>query len=206
MSLLALIKKGGLRGHATATPATSATNKTALTPTVATIATVAVATAKNKGAKDPPAAEDRDCEAIKESSPNMAQGGGASCTQAVAKDAKATARDTDLCCWPHSSAMNTAEIDGFSQRTGRFAALGLTQADSEALADRLARRDRDLDDRRVCLECKHLYGRGRWRCSNSRQAGNVPVQLAMATAADLVRVLQRCHGFAPALSSAKICK
>jgi hypothetical protein len=207
MSLLALIKKGGLRGlAATATPATSATDKAASTPSVATVATVAVATAKNKGAKGPPAAQGSDREAIKESSPNVAHGGGSSCTQAGAKDAKAPARDIDLYCWPHSSAMNTAEIDGFSLRAGRFAALGLTQADAEALADGLVHRDRDHDERRTCLECQHLYGRGRWRCSNWRQAGSVPVQMGTAMAVDLVRTLQRCNGFAPALSIGKFAR
>ena len=68
--------------------------------------------------------------------------------------------------WPHSSAMNGAEIDTFAARLHKFADKGLARNDGEALADKLVLRDRDQDDRRVCLECKHLagHGAGSWRC------------------------------------------
>lgn len=203
MSLSILIKKGGLRDLATATPAAFATDKVTFTPRVATVATVAVAMASNKAAKDPPTTQGCDSKAVKDCSANMAPGGGLSGAQAGAADANATAHDIDLYCWPHSSSMNTAEIEGFVLRIGRFAALGLTLADAEALADELVHRDRDHDDRRLCLECRHLYGRDRWRCANWRQAGNVPFQLGTASAADLVRTLQRCNGFGPALMNGR---
>ena len=62
--------------------------------------------------------------------------------------------------------------------------------DAERLADRLVNRDRDSDDRRLCLECRHLHGAGPYRCGNARAAG-VHADLAR----DLVLILQRCHGY-----------
>ncbi len=53
MSLADLIKKGSLRGFATATPATPATDRPLIPPSVATVATVAVANAQNPAANDP---------------------------------------------------------------------------------------------------------------------------------------------------------
>ncbi len=54
MSLAYLLKKGGLRGLATATSATSATHGPFSPSTVATVATVAVAKAPDTKADDPP--------------------------------------------------------------------------------------------------------------------------------------------------------
>ena len=62
--------------------------------------------------------------------------------------------------------------------------------DAERLADSLVNRDRDDDDRRLCLECRHLHGAGPYRCGNARAAG-VHADLAR----DLVLILQRCHGY-----------
>lgn len=61
MSLANLIKKGSLRGFATATPATSATDDPYSPPTVATVATVAVANAPKEAANDPEPNPDRWC-------------------------------------------------------------------------------------------------------------------------------------------------
>ena len=64
MSLASLIKKGSLRGFATATPATPATPATHGTfspPTVATVATVAVAKSADGAANDPAPDADRWC-------------------------------------------------------------------------------------------------------------------------------------------------
>jgi hypothetical protein len=52
MSLANLIKRGGLRGFATATPATPATHSPFKPPTVATVATVAVANEPKQAAND----------------------------------------------------------------------------------------------------------------------------------------------------------
>ena len=52
MSLANLIKRGSLRGFATATPAKAATHSPFMPPTVATVATVAVAIGPKQAAND----------------------------------------------------------------------------------------------------------------------------------------------------------
>ena len=52
MSLANLIKRGSLRGFATATPATVATDRPLIPSSVATVATVAVAKAPDEAAND----------------------------------------------------------------------------------------------------------------------------------------------------------
>jgi hypothetical protein len=103
----------------------------------------------------------------------------------------------DRWCWPHSSAMNGVEIDTFAARLHQFTDKGLARNDGETLADKLVLRDRDQDDRRVCLECKHFagHGAGSWRCGNW-QAASVAIRSRDAQLpADLVMQLQRCDGF-----------
>lgn len=100
------------------------------------------------------------------------------------------ALDFDRWCWPHSSAMNTAEIDRFRARVLRFAGKGLLLADAETLADKLMIRDREEDDRRLCLECANLSG---LRCSAWQRAGIDGPSIS----GDLVTTLQRCQGYAP---------
>lgn len=108
--------------------------------------------------------------------------------------APATAWDSDRWCWPNSPAMNSREIDTFTARLARFTEKGVSLGDAEPLADRLVIRDREGDDRRLCLECAHLQGYNRWRCGNW-QAASVARQ---GLARDLVLILQRCSGFRPA--------
>lgn len=80
-----------------------------------------------------------------------------------------------------------------SARVAVFADKGLNPDDSLVLALRLALRDQERDDRRVCLECAHLSGGGRnWSCSQWRKTG----MKGPATPFDLVDILQRCAGFA----------
>lgn len=175
MSLSALIKKGGLRSIATATPATFATGEPQQRPTVATVATVAVATAPDKAASDPAHAQDFD--------------GGVSDTQA---DVLALTDDPDSHSWPHSKAMNTAEIDAFTARVHLFTRHGLDQTQAEGVADGLVIRDRDGDDRRLCLECLHLRDGGRfWACNQWRRAGLA----GAAVPANWCDLLKRCNGF-----------
>lgn len=97
----------------------------------------------------------------------------------------------DRWCWPHSPAMNTTEVDTFTARLARFTDKGVGYDEGERLADALVIRDRNGDDRRLCLECHHLQGFGRWRCGNA-QAADVAQQ---GLACDLVLMLQRCDGF-----------
>ena len=68
---------------------------------------------------------------------------------------------------------------------------------AEVLADKLVTRDRDLDDRRICLECRHLSGVGQtsWRCGNWQAAKVAHRARDVQLPADLVRKLQRCDGF-----------
>ncbi len=107
------------------------------------------------------------------------------------QDAEALA---DACCCPHSSAMNGAEIDTFTARLARFTDKGLNLIDAEALADKLVIRDREGDDRRVCLECAHLHHGG--RCGNWKAAGVANRASESRLPTDLVLQLQRCDGFA----------
>lgn len=105
--------------------------------------------------------------------------------------------DPDRWCWPHSSAMNGAEIDTFAARLHQFTDKGLTRSDGEALADKLVLRDREQDDRRACLECRHFagHGAGSWRCGNWQAAGVAIRSRDAQLPADLVVQLQRCDGF-----------
>lgn len=178
MSLANLLKKGSLRGFATATPATPATHSPVIPSTVATVATVAVANAQNPAANDPaptPKTAAVDVDLI----PQQGE------------------LDPDRHCWPHTEAMNGTEIDSFTARVIRFAAKGVTHTDGEALADKLVTRDREKDDRRLCLECQHLTGfAGSWRCRDWQRAGIAINPRDTGIPGDLVRTLQRCDSFA----------
>jgi hypothetical protein len=71
------------------------------------------------------------------------------------------------------------EINRFKFRAALFARRGMTVPDAETWADRLFERDHERDDRRLCLECKHL--RSATKCAKGQ-----PV---------LADVLQRCPQF-----------
>ena len=62
--------------------------------------------------------------------------------------------DADSWCWPHSDAMNTAELETFVQRVCHFINNGAREH-ADRLAVRLVRRDREGDDRVMCVECQH---------------------------------------------------
>ncbi|RZI78828.1 MAG: hypothetical protein EOP38_26910 [Rubrivivax sp.] len=192
MSLSALIKKGGLRGTATATLATSATDEAPTPPSVATVATVAVATAPKRAVNDPAHVQDFDAEAFEERAGIAQFDGGLSRPDAEALAAQGMAFDPDRQCWPNTNAMNTAEIDTFMARVHLFTVRGLNTTEAERMADPLVRRDREADDRRLCLECSHLRrGAGLWRCGQWQRAG-----LAVADVpGDVVNMLQRCSAF-----------
>ena len=66
-------------------------------------------------------------------------------------------------CWPHSDAMNGAEIDTMMRRFELFTRRGMSTADAEALADRLVLRDRKGDARQTCAECRQGHAR---RCAD----------------------------------------
>ncbi|CAN7497668.1 hypothetical protein LJR074_003440 [Acidovorax sp. LjRoot74] len=88
-----------------------------------------------------------------------------------------------------------AEIDTFTARLARFTDKGLPLDDAEALADTLVKRDRDDDHRRLCLECAHLQGVGRWSCGNWKQAAVCTRPADTGLAHVLVVTPQHCPGF-----------
>lgn len=85
--------------------------------------------------------------------------------------------------------MNTGEIERFTARMELFRRRGLSDDLAEAMADKLVRRDREGDDRRVCLECANLNGR---RCTAWRAAG-----IGDSDVSDLRAKLQRCAAQSP---------
>ena len=105
--------------------------------------------------------------------------------------------DPDRWCWPHSSAMNGAEIDAFRTRQALFTGKGISQGEAEAVADKLVLRDRDLDDRRLCLECSNLQSHwaGTWRCGDWQWAGIAHRVKDAQLSAQQVQQPQRCGGF-----------
>lgn len=99
--------------------------------------------------------------------------------------------DADRWCWPHSTAMNGSEIETFTMRLMQFTDKGMPKVDAEILADKLIIRDREVDDRRVCLECAHLHDR--WRCNSWQRACVGRDGLSL----ELTQTLQRCPGYLP---------
>jgi len=101
----------------------------------------------------------------------------------------------DRWCWPHSIAMSGSEIEKFTARLERFDYFGIDGGVAEKLADRLVMRDREDDDRSLCLECAHL--RLLFSCVNSLNAGISTQHSDSKLPSDFVIQLQRCPGFKP---------
>lgn len=192
MSLSALIKKGWLRDIATVTSATSATEVKKSSQSVAAVATVAVAQAQSKAANDPAKGQDTHPQEGNAPSKGIEGDVGMLLNEVDSLPIADLVPNVDLQCWPHTQAMNTAEIDVLKARINLFMRHGLDYTESEALADGLVIRDRELDDRRLCLECRHLRAVGdAWVCTQWRQAGLV----GSAVPTDSVKLFQRCRGF-----------
>ena len=114
----------------------------------------------------------------------------------AANDPAAVTHDPDRWAWPHSQAMTGAEIDTFTARRYYFTRRGLAEPDAENLADKLVTRDRESDDRRMCLECVHLAGHaGTWGCRNWQRAGVATKARDAQLSTALVYQPQRCDGF-----------
>ncbi|GGX76845.1 hypothetical protein GJV26_16980 [Massilia dura] len=80
----------------------------------------------------------------------------------------------------------------FAARVMVFQQHGLPQHAAEPIARRLAIRDAQQHERRICLECANLYGSVKaWRCGNRSKA----TIAGPALPADLVDLLHRCRGF-----------
>jgi hypothetical protein len=72
-------------------------------------------------------------------------------------------------------------------RTEAFERMGLTPGEVDLVVDRLLRRDREGDDRHLCIECQHIRGSATgWRCGALRQS--LPRELVATQ-------LQRCDMF-----------
>ena len=110
-------------------------------------------------------------------------------------------KDSDRWCWPHSSAMNGREIDIFLIRLEHFRSLGFGLNSAENLADRLVIRDRDLEDRVMCVECKYLHG---LICRNWNKAGFAINAEGANLPSSFTLLPQRCDGFKPAINFAKL--
>ena len=96
----------------------------------------------------------------------------------------------------HAGGWDDGEIDAFTAREARFTRMGRA-ADAERLAERLTLRDRQHDDRRLCLECAALADNGRCLvAARGRLPGASPRLEPVPT------ILQRCEGFtlAPGLT------
>ena len=89
-----------------------------------------------------------------------------------------------------ATAWTDANIARFLDRRARLLQWGWPEADAEAWADRLVRRDREADPRVSCTDCRH-YRPG--RCSNHRRAGMIGADVGR----DLAAMLQCCPGFQP---------
>jgi hypothetical protein len=88
----------------------------------------------------------------------------------------------------YAGGWDDAEIDAFTARQARFTRMG--RADADHLAERLVLRDRQHDDRRLCLECAALGANQRCLvAARGRLAG------ADRRLEPLPTILQRCPGF-----------
>jgi len=88
------------------------------------------------------------------------------------------------------TAWTDKEIARFIKRVGMFKRRGVSTAMAEAMADRLAARDQDRDDRRMCIECAELQRDG--GCFAARQGRLHGTAKRHEPVLDL---LARCEGF-----------
>jgi hypothetical protein len=87
-------------------------------------------------------------------------------------------------------AWTDADIARFLDRRARLMRWGWAEREAEALAERLVKRDRDGDDRRMCVECSNLGERGRCMAA---AAGKLPG--ADRRLEPVPTILQRCEAF-----------
>lgn len=95
----------------------------------------------------------------------------------------------------HAGGWDDAEIEAFAARQARFTRMGLDDADH--LAERLTLRDRQHDDRRLCLECSALADNRRCLVAARGRLADADRRLE-----PVPTILQRCPGFtlAPSLT------
>lgn len=94
----------------------------------------------------------------------------------------------------HAGGWDDVEIATFTSRVVRFMRSGISATDADDLAERLTLRDRDLDDRHLCLECSHLMTSGRCAAAAlGHLEGADPRMQPVPT------ILMRCEQFAGAM-------
>lgn len=86
--------------------------------------------------------------------------------------------------------LSDAEAETSARRVHLFTDRGMSIEAAGGLADRLALRDQDLDDRRLCLECSYLGTSG--RCI-AAATGRLPG--ASARLEPVQTILMRCEAF-----------
>lgn len=96
-----------------------------------------------------------------------------------------TLEQSDEC---HAGGWNDAEIAAFTARATRFALA--RPPDAEHLAERLTLRDRQADDRRMCLECSERESSG--RCGAAHRGAIPGADRMLVPVPD---ILMRCEGF-----------
>ena len=223
-----MLKGGRPQGFANAKAANLANVGTVTTPTLATLATIALANLQSPPANDPAPAPTTKVQAdlsgpdtkglpttpvdgtvIDVGTVRPAGLSAMLLAASIALDAQIHAagllpgNDSDRWCYLTTTAKNGTELDLFTARLARFTDKGVIQSDAEALADKLVIRDRDSDDRALCLECTHLAGYGvtSWRYGNWQRADVAHRARDVQLPLDLVLQLQRCEGFIPHITS-----
>jgi len=88
----------------------------------------------------------------------------------------------------HEGGWDDAEIEAFMARTTHLSARG--RSDAEHLAERLTLRDRQADDRRMCVECRELETSG--RCTAARRGALASTDRRLEP---MPNVLMRCPAF-----------
>ena len=87
-------------------------------------------------------------------------------------------------------AWGDAQISRFKFRESLFQRRGLGTMAAEALADKLANRDYERDDRRLCIECESLNQAGKCFLAIQGKLPDTP-----ARHEPVIDLLQRCAGF-----------
>lgn len=90
----------------------------------------------------------------------------------------------------HAGGWTEAEVASFTKRQALMLARGYATEDAEAMAEALTLRDRQGDDRRICLECTYLGERGRCLAASAGRIPNADRRLE-----PVPTILQRCEAF-----------
>ena len=98
-----------------------------------------------------------------------------------------TAEQADDC---HAGAWDDAELSAFTTRVLVLQRRGIEADGADHLAERLTLRDRDGDDRRMCVECSHLGDGGRCLAAAAGRVHGADRRME-----PVPTILQRCEAF-----------